>query len=43
MSGTTGRSVHLEAAVVLFAQRIAERRIVDGHADLLADDIFCHA
>lgn len=25
----------------LFAQRIAERRIVDGHADLLADDIFC--
>lgn len=26
---------------VLFAQRIADRRIVDGHADLLADDIFC--
>jgi hypothetical protein len=25
----------------LFAQRIAEGRIVDGHADLLADDIFC--
>ncbi|HVQ50651.1 MAG TPA: AAA family ATPase [Mycobacterium sp.] len=25
----------------LFAQRITERRIVDGHADLLADDIFC--
>lgn len=25
----------------LFAQRIAEHRIVDGHADLLADDIFC--
>jgi aminoglycoside phosphotransferase family enzyme/predicted kinase len=25
----------------LFAQRISERRIVDGHADLLADDIFC--
>ncbi|MCH9733065.1 MAG: AAA family ATPase, partial [Actinomycetia bacterium] len=25
----------------LFAQRIAERRILDGHADLLADDIFC--
>ncbi|WP_234815387.1 AAA family ATPase [Mycolicibacterium duvalii] len=24
----------------LFAERIAERRIVDGHADLLADDIF---
>ncbi|WP_167099751.1 AAA family ATPase [Mycobacterium sp. DL592] len=26
---------------VLFASRIAARRIVDGHADLLADDIFC--
>ena len=26
---------------VLFAQRITDRRIVDGHADLLADDIFC--
>lgn len=25
----------------LFAQRIAEGRIVDGHGDLLADDIFC--
>ena len=25
----------------LFALRITERRIVDGHADLLADDIFC--
>ena len=25
----------------LFDQRIAERRILDGHADLLADDIFC--
>ncbi|HKP44015.1 AAA family ATPase [Mycobacterium sp.] len=25
----------------LFAQRIADRRIVDGHGDLLADDIFC--
>jgi aminoglycoside phosphotransferase family enzyme/predicted kinase len=25
----------------LFARRIADRRIVDGHADLLADDIFC--
>lgn len=30
----TGRSV-------LFARRIAEHKIVDGHADLLADDIFC--
>ena len=26
---------------VLFARRIAEHKIVDGHADLLADDIFC--
>ncbi|AKK28777.1 AAA family ATPase [Mycobacterium sp. EPa45] len=26
---------------VLFARRISERKIVDGHADLLADDIFC--
>jgi aminoglycoside phosphotransferase family enzyme/predicted kinase len=25
----------------LFAERIKEHRIVDGHADLLADDIFC--
>ncbi len=25
----------------LFARRITEGRIVDGHADLLADDIFC--
>lgn len=26
---------------VLFNRRIGEQRIVDGHADLLADDIFC--
>lgn len=26
---------------VLFARRISGRHIVDGHADLLADDIFC--
>lgn len=25
----------------LFGRRVAERRIVDGHADLLTDDIFC--
>ena len=25
----------------LFAARIADRRIVDGHGDLLSDDIFC--
>ena len=26
---------------MLFTERITDRRIVDGHADLLADDIFC--
>ncbi|MCV7231121.1 bifunctional aminoglycoside phosphotransferase/ATP-binding protein [Mycobacterium branderi] len=26
---------------MLLAERISERRIVDGHGDLLADDIFC--
>jgi aminoglycoside phosphotransferase family enzyme/predicted kinase len=31
----------ISGRVSLFAQRIADRRIVDGHADLLADDIFC--
>ncbi|KMO82741.1 Cytidylate kinase [Mycolicibacterium chubuense] len=31
----------LEGRTALFAQRIALRRIVDGHGDLLADDIFC--
>ena len=31
----------ISARGALFDQRIAERRIVDGHADLLADDIFC--
>jgi aminoglycoside phosphotransferase family enzyme len=25
----------------LFTQRITESRIVDGHADFVADDIFC--
>ncbi|MEV0067926.1 MULTISPECIES: AAA family ATPase [unclassified Amycolatopsis] len=25
----------------LFAQRIAEGRVVDGHGDLIADDVFC--
>lgn len=30
----TGRSA-------LFAERITDKRIVDGHGDLLADDIFC--
>ena len=31
----------LAGRAVLFARRIDEGRIVDGHADLLADDIFC--
>ncbi|WP_242676701.1 AAA family ATPase [Rhodococcus sp. ABRD24] len=31
----------LDGRQQLFAQRIADARIVDGHADLLADDIFC--
>ena len=31
----------LAGRAALFARRISERRIVDGHADLLADDIFC--
>ncbi len=32
---------YLAGRGALFAGRIADRRIVDGHADLLADDIFC--
>ncbi|MGE2723328.1 AAA family ATPase [Mycolicibacterium pulveris] len=32
---------YISGRSALFAQRIAERRIVDGHADLLADDCFC--
>lgn len=32
---------YISGRAVLFADRIALRRIVDGHADLLADDIFC--
>jgi aminoglycoside phosphotransferase family enzyme/predicted kinase len=31
----------VQARAALFARRISDRRIVDGHADLLADDIFC--
>jgi len=31
----------LAGRAVLFAERISGQRIVDGHADLLADDIFC--
>jgi len=32
---------YLEGREALFEQRIAGDRIVDGHGDLLADDIFC--
>ncbi|MGV0873217.1 AAA family ATPase [Mycolicibacterium sp. XJ879] len=31
----------ISGRAALFAQRIAERRILDGHADLIADDCFC--
>jgi uncharacterized protein len=31
----------ISGRALLFAQRITDGRIVDGHADLLADDIFC--
>jgi predicted kinase len=34
-------STFIAGRSVLFARRIRERKIVDGHADLLADDIFC--
>ena len=33
----------ISGRAALFSQRITNRRIVDGHADLLADDIFCMA
>lgn len=32
---------YISGRAALFARRITDRRIVDGHADLLADDIFC--
>jgi aminoglycoside phosphotransferase family enzyme/predicted kinase len=32
---------YLSGRVALLAERIARGRIVDGHGDLLADDIFC--
>lgn len=34
-------SSFIDGRAVLFARRIGEHKIVDGHADLLADDIFC--
>jgi uncharacterized protein len=39
ISASAGR--YLQGRAVLLTKRIAEGRIVDGHADLLADDIFC--
>lgn len=32
---------YLSGRAALFANRISERRVVDGHGDLLADDIYC--
>jgi uncharacterized protein len=32
---------YLDGRAALFDQRIAEGKVVDGHGDLLADDIFC--
>lgn len=34
-------SQFISGRAVLFSSRIAQRHIVDGHGDLLADDIFC--
>ncbi len=34
---------YIAGRAALFVQRITDRRIVDGHADLRADDIFCLA
>ena len=34
-------SAFISGRSALFGDRIARQRIVDGHADLLADDIFC--
>lgn len=31
----------IDGRSMLFADRITDRRIVDGHGDLIADDIFC--
>ena len=31
----------ISGRATLFAERIGDRRMVDGHADLIADDIFC--
>lgn len=34
---------YIAGRALLFSSRIGDRKIVDGHADLLADDIFCLA
>lgn len=31
----------IDGRAALFAERISDRRIVDGHGDLIADDVFC--
>lgn len=31
----------MSGRAMLFAQRVADKRIIDGHGDLLASDIFC--
>jgi aminoglycoside phosphotransferase family enzyme/predicted kinase len=36
-------TTYLAGRAVLFTQRIDDGRIIDGHGDLLADDIFCLA
>lgn len=38
---TTLATRFLSGSADLFAERVAERHIVDGHGDLRADDIFC--
>jgi uncharacterized protein len=35
------RTNYIAGRTALFEQRIVDERIVDGHGDLLADDIFC--
>jgi len=37
----TSANRYLEGRAPLFAERIADGRAVDGHGDMLADDIFC--
>ncbi len=32
---------YLSGRAALFASRVAEHKVVDGHGDLMADDIFC--